>query len=136
MTGLNEARGAIYTAFVAAWGGTSALDLDNEDFVPPVDLPWARLVVRHSTRGQISLGGVGARKFESVGSVIIQCFGPLESGTLEADTLAEVAMGILEGKTLSPEGINFTAARPIEIGAGDDHYQINVEALFSYIQTK
>lgn len=136
MTTLNEVRGAIYTAFVAAWGATSALTLDNEDFSPPEGLPWARLVVRHATRGQESLGGVGNRKFETVGTVIVQCFGPLESGTKETDTLVEKAMSILEGVTLSPEGIHFTGATPVEIGPGEDHYQVNVNAAFSWTETK
>ena len=135
MTTLNEARGIIYTAYLAGSGlDTDHLTLDNEDFNPPELEAWARLVVRHAARGQESLGGVGLRKFESVGTAIIQCFAPLETGADEADTLAEVAMGIFEGKTLS--GIRFTAAAPIEIGPGKDWYQINVECFFSYTQTK
>lgn len=135
MTTLNEARGIIYSAYLADSGlDTDHLTLDNEHFKPPTGDAWARLVVRHAARGQESLGGVGLRKFESVGTVIVQCFGPLENGADEADTLAEVAMGIFEGKTLT--GVHFTAAAPIEIGAGDDWYQINVNADFFYHQTK
>lgn len=136
MTTLNEARGAIYEAFVTDWGATSPLTLDNETFNPPVDPPWARLVVRHDARSQESLGPVGNRKFESVGAAIIQCFGSLDKGTAEADTLAQVAQGILEGKVLLPEGIRFTSAQPIEIGPTEDGYQINVEAFFTYTETK
>jgi hypothetical protein len=135
MTTLNEARGIINTAYITGSGLDDAhLDLDNEKFDPPTGDAWARLVVRHAARGQESLGGVGLRKFESVGTAIIQCFAPLESGAAEADTLAQVAMGIFEGKTLS--GVRFTAAAPIEIGPGKDWYQINVEAFFTYTETK
>lgn len=133
MTTLNEARGIINTAFIAGWPN-SDLTLDNENYVPPTAAPWARLVVRHAARGQESLGGVGLRKFESVGTAIIQCFQPLETGTDGADTLAQVAMGIFEGKTLT--GVRFTAAAPVEIGPGKDWYQVNVECFFSYTQTK
>ena len=135
MTTLNEARGIINTAYIDGSGLDDAhLDLDNEHFDPPSAGAWARLVVRHATRGQESLGGVGFRKFESVGTAIIQCFAPLETGVDQADTLAQVAMGIFEGKTLT--GVRFTAAAPIEIGPGKDWYQINVEAFFTYTETK
>jgi hypothetical protein len=135
MTTLNEARGIIYTAYLADAGlDTAHLTLDNEHFDPPELEAWARLVVRHAGRAQESLGGVGLRKFESVGTAIIQCFSPLEDGAEGADTLAQVAMGIFEGKTLT--GVRFTAAAPIEIGAGDDFYQINVECFFSYTELK
>ncbi len=135
MTTLNEARGIIYTAYIAGSGldEDTHVDLDNEHFDPPDDA-WARVVVRHAVRGQESLGGVGLRKFESVGTAIVQCFAPLESGAAGADTLAQVAMGIFEGKTLT--GVRFTAAAPIEIGAGKDFYQINVECFFTYSETK
>lgn len=136
MTILNDARGAIYGAFNTGWGVTSVFTFDNEEFNPPTNAVWARLVVRHDTRDQVSLGGLGARKFDSGGSVIVQCFAPLDKGAALADTLATVAVGIFEGKTLTPEGIRFTAAIVREIGPTEDWYQINVEAFFTYTETK
>lgn len=136
MAGLNEARGAIYEAFEAGWGATSAFTLDNEKFDPPADAVWARLAVRHVARAQETLGGEGNRKFESIGSAIVQCFGPLDKGVEGVDTLAEVAQGIFEGKTLLPENIHFTSSVVTEIGPTDDAYQINVESLFTYRETK
>ena len=116
--------------------GDTPHTLDNEKYAPPADTAWYRCVVRHDARAQESLGGITHRKFESVGAVIIQCFGPLDSGTVSADTLAETAQSIFEGKTLSPEGIRFTSAAIIEIGPTEDWYQINVEAFFTYTETK
>lgn len=137
MTTLNEAREAIYAAFVAGWGATSDYTFDNEDgFNPPTEDDWVRLVVRHSGRAQESLGGIGHRKFESVGSVIVQCFAPLDTGAKGADTLATAVRAIFEGKTLSPEQIRFTSAVVTEIGATDAWYQTNVEAFFTYTETK
>lgn len=136
MATLNEARGAIYEAFVAGWGATSVFTFDNEAFDPPANAPWARLTVRHAARAQETLGSEGNRKFESIGSAIVQCFGPLDKGVEGVDTLAEVAMGIFEGKTLLPKNIHFTSAAPLEIGPTDDAYQINVEAFFFYTETK
>lgn len=138
MTTINEARGRIYQDFVTGWTATPAgnVTLDNESFSPPAGQAWVRLVVRHLGRDQESLGGVGSRKFESRGSAIVQCFAPLDSGCAGADALAQDAQGILEGKTLLPEGIRFTSAEPREIGPTEDWYQFNVEATFTYTQTK
>ena len=136
MTTLNEARGAIYAAFVAGWGATSAFTFDNENYSAPAEAVWARVTVRHGSRAQESLGPVNGRKFESSGSVIVQCFAPLDSGASLADTLAQVAQGIYEGKTLSPEQIRFTSSTIREIGPTEDWYQINVEATFTYTETK
>lgn len=135
MTSLNDARGAIYTAFNAGIGATD-FTFDNEAYDPPVGSSWVRLVVRHDDRQQESLGGTGRRKFESGGSVIAQCFAPLDSGAASADTVAQTVRGIFEGKTLTPEGIRFTSAVVREIGPTEDWYQINVEAFFTYTETK
>ncbi len=136
MVTINEARGAIYTAFNTGWGATSAFTFDNEKLNPPDATVWARLVVRQVARSQESLGGIGRRKFESGGVVIVQCFSPLDDGVDEADTLAEVARAIFEGKTLLPENIRFTSSVVLEIGPTEDWYQINVEAFFTYTETK
>ena len=136
MTTINEARGAIYGAFVTGWGATSVYTFDNEQYDPPDQTAWARVTVRHTDRQQESLGPLLGRKFESEGSVFIQCFAPLDSGAATADTLAQVAQGIFEGKTLSPESIRFTSSAIREIGADDDWYQVNVEATFTYTTTK
>ena len=136
MVTLNDARGAIYGAFETGWGATSPFLFDNEKFDHPVNGAWARLVVRHVARVQESLGSEGRRKFQSIGSAILQCFGPLDKGAAPVDTLAEVGQGIFEGKTLLPENIHFTSASITEIGPTDDDYQLNVEAFFTYHETK
>lgn len=92
--------------------------------------------MRHNDRAQESLGGVGRRKFESGGSVFVQCFAPLDGGRASADTLAAVARTIFEGKTLSPEGIRFTSSVTRELGPDGAWYQINVESTFTYTETK
>jgi hypothetical protein len=136
MTTLNEARGAIYGAFKIGWGATTPFLFDNEKFDHPPGGVWVRLVVRHAARVQETLGSVGNRKFESFGSTIIQCFGPLDKGAEGVDTLAELAQSIFEGKTLLPKNIRFTSAVITEIGPTDDDYQINCEAFFTYTETK
>lgn len=136
MTTLAQAAQVIYTQFIAGWGATSAFTFDNEDgFVKPSGLPWARVTIRHETRAQESLGAIGRRKFEATGIVYVQCFSPLDSGRALADSLATVAQNIFEGKTF-PEQIRFTSAAILEVGPTEDWYQINVEAQFYYSETK
>lgn len=136
MTTLNEARGRIYQDFATAWGATSALTFDNEDFSPPAGLPWVRLAVRHESAQQESLGEPGARKFERLGRVFVQVFTPLDTGAATADNLASAARAVFEGKTLTPENIRFHAVTVREIGPDGAWYQVNVEAQFSYTETK
>ena len=136
MTTLNDARGAIYGAFETGWNDLTPFLFDNEKFDHPPGDVWVRVVARHVARAQESLGSEGNRKFQSIGSVIIQCFGPLDKGAAPVDTLAELAQGIFEGKTLLPENIHFTASSITEIGPTDDNYQINCESFFTYFETK
>jgi len=135
---LNEANERIYQTFATGWGATSPYEFDNnvrrsDEPFPPVNGNWARLTVRHNGRVKDCLG---KDHWESSGSVFIQCFAPLNAGRAGADNLATIARDIFEGKTLAPEAIRFTAAIVREIGPDDGWYQINVEALFTYTETR
>lgn len=137
MTTLNEARERIYQTFATEFVATSGrYTFDNTEYDPPEGLPWARLVVRHSGSNQECLGPVGRRKFERIGSVIVQVFVPLDSGTQEADTVSRAVRLIFEGRTLSPEAIRFTDCVVQEIGPDGAWYQQNVEAFFTYTETR
>ena len=136
MTTLAEAKELIYLTFFNGWGATSAYTFDNENFTPPVALPWARLAVRHNLSNQASLGPTLARKYDRSGSIFIQCFAPLDSGTATADNLASIAQGIFEGKTLTPDNVRIYDVTIREIGPDEQWYMINVEAFFEYTQTK
>lgn len=137
MTTLNEARGRIYQDFVTAWGATSPFTFDNEEFDPPnPPAAWVRLTVRHNTSQQESLGPAGRRKYERGGSVFVQCFTPLDSGVSAADNLATVVRSTFEGKTLTPENVRFTEVIVREIGPDGEWYQMNVEAVFTYTETR
>lgn len=130
---LNEARGAIYAALVAGIGGTP-YTFDNEAFDPPTEAVWVRLAMRHTGRAQDTLGPSGNRKFEATGNVIVQVFAPLDTGAAGCDAVVETVRALFEGVTVS--GIFFYGAVVREIGPGDDWYQINVEAAFTYNEVK
>jgi hypothetical protein len=138
MTTLGQARERIYESFVTDWGATSAFTFDNEEFDPPTGTPWVRLAVRHTASNQETLGGIGQRKYERIGSVFVQCFTPLDSGVASADNLASIARAVFEGKTLAPAGeaIHFFDVVVREVGPDGAWYQINVEAFFTYHETK
>lgn len=135
MTTLAVAEQTIYSTFVTDWGADTPVELDNEPITPPANADWVRLVIRHNTSTQRSLGGIGNRKFMRGGEVFVQCFTPEGSGSTGARTLAATARAIFEGKTLLPGSIIFTDVVVREIGADRGWYQVNVEATFDYDET-
>jgi len=137
MTTFVEAKNRILEVFLADFTSSTNITFDNEQYSPPTNESWARVVIRHSGRTQESMGAAGARKFESSGLVFVQCFCPLDSGTSLADTMAAAAQDVFEGKVLgATELLRFTSAAITEVGPTDDWYQINVEAAFTYTETK
>lgn len=140
MTKIAPAKQIIYAALTAGWIGDvdTTLTLDNDDFDPPAKTLWGRGVVRHLGSSQETLGDTGNRKFERSGSLIVQLFAPLDKGTIPSDNQAEIVQGLFEGKTLVSGGdqVIFTDAVIREIGPTEDGYQTNVEAFFTYHETK
>lgn len=138
MPTLAAARELIYEQFLNNYTGlaASAITADNEKFDPPVEAAWGRFSVRHTGRAQESLGGVGLRKFTSIGSAFFQIFTPENQGTNEADLLAEEARDLLEGLSLDGTNIRFTNASVTEIGVKDGWYGLVVEGSFEYTEAK
>lgn len=135
MSTINVARAVIYDRFITNWNDETAFDLDNESFDRPEDQPWVRMVVRNRTTGQESLGPVGLRKFLRKGAVFTQIFVPINTGVEEADRLAEIIRVMFEGVRLT-NGVWFYESEVREVGAKDGFYQIIVESIFNYEQTK
>lgn len=137
MTTYLEAKERIYETFDTDFTTTANVTFDNEKYDPPDNTSWVRLAVRHTGRQQESLGPVAGRKFESFGSVFVQCFAPLDTGAKTADTLAQAAQAVFEGKTIgAAERLRFTSVSIVEVGPGEDWHQVNVEAFFTYTETK
>lgn len=135
MTELSAARETLYEAFKDAWVAQSAPYFFDNEVATPDAAGWLRLVVRHRSGEQETLGPIGSRKFERVGSVIVQVFTPLDEGTSVSDTLVDLVREVFEGKTLS--GIRFAGVTTREIGPTvDKWYQVNVDAPFNYDETK
>ncbi len=134
MTTFAAAKESILQQFVTDWGANSAYTFDNEDFRPPVDAPWVRLAIRHIASIQTSIGGLGNRKFDREGLVLIQIFGRLDRGTKAVDDLAELALAIYEGKSI--DNIWFTSTVIREVGPLDGWYQISLDSQFTWTEKK
>ena len=115
MTTRNQAREAMYQAFVAAWSDRTPFCLDNEPFDPPA-APWVRVSVRHHDRAQATLGQPGSRKFESHGMLFIQYFEPPLSGQFDADGHVSAAQIIFDAVRIEGTTIRFEAAKSRELG--------------------
>jgi hypothetical protein len=148
---LNEiqAREEILTMFHTAWtaqagvlvGGNPPKILwqGKEEITPPLtDLGYARVTVLHNRSQQSSLAGeVGSIRWTRSGLVIIQCFGPINTGR-GLDTslaLAKIAKDAFEGKS-SPGGIWFRRCGINEIGPSNGWFQVNASAEFTYDEVK
>ncbi len=116
---------------------TGQVTLENEQWKPPTDTPWVRVSVRHFDGGQDSLGGVGFRKFSRVGSLFVQIFIPQDTGgTAPADTIAQEARTLLEGKALTGTTIKLLTSQIRELGQIDGDFVVVVETGFEYIETR
>lgn len=135
MTTFSEACEAIRSLFVADWGSTTPLTLENEDFTPP-DEPWVRLSIRHRGAPQETLGKVGNRRFARIGSVFVQVYTPSDDGRSQNEALTEQAAAVFEGKSISGTTVRFNDVVVRETGVSDDFYQVVVEANFEYDERK
>jgi len=136
MATMNEAREAIYAAFLTAWGSTTDVARDNEAFVPVEGSPYVRLSVRHIGRSQRTLGRVGNRNFGSLGAVFIQVFVPINTGLKAADDLAKAAQDVFEGVTLATVEVSFLDVIVRETGPDGKWFGMVVQANFDYEEVK
>ncbi len=97
--------------------------------------PWASASIRHAIGRQQSLGGIGGRDFQRIGTLIIAIYVPGGKGLQTAYELARISANAYEGIT-SPNGVWFRDVRIQEIGRDGNYFQINVLAEFEYYETK
>jgi len=136
MATMNQAREAIYSAFVTAWGATTPIALDNEAYSPAENTSYVRLAVRHTGRSQRTLGAAGNRKYGSLGAAFVQVFVPINSGVKSADDLATQARNIFEGVTLASVDVSFLDVLVRETGPDGKWYGVVVQANFDYEEIK
>lgn len=144
MATMNQAREAIYAAFITGWTTDSPApgDLrtpiarDNEAYDPSAGTPYVRLAVRHIGRSQRTLGKAGNRKYGSLGAAFVQVFVPVNTGTKAADDLAKAAQDIFEGVTLAAVEVSFLDVTVRETGPSGKWFGVTVQADFDYEEIK
>ena len=134
----------ILTLFKTAWVTTAGQSGDRVKYdnvgkssLPPDgNLPWARVVLRHTGSNQASLSGeVGTRRFQRNGLLTIQIFVPPGKGLAEAVDIPKIIQDAYEGQTTAG-GAWFRDVTINEIGSDGNFYQTNVIALFEYDEIK
>lgn len=138
-----QATDAILAAFKAEWDANAPAV--NGGVIPEVEWPlirydeakdprdgaWARIVVRHTSGDQRSLGETGGRKFERAGLVSVQVFTPVaQRGSTLGQRLGKVALDAFEGRDIA--GVFFRRAALREAGPQANWDQVNVTAEFTY----
>ncbi len=132
---ISQAKEAIIAKFIADWANETPFDLDNAEFIEPEGAAWVRVVVKNLTTKQATMGPTGNRKFLRAGAVFAQIFVPEDTGTFEADRLSEKMRAIFEGIRLNAD-VWFLESKVREIGSSGKFYQVNVDSIFNYEQTK
>jgi hypothetical protein len=143
---LEEAKDLMLARFKEQWDADTTAAVGE---VPPVEWPnvrsgsfppkdgyWARITIAHNGGGQSTLGGIGYRKFERTGLVLVQVFAPAGAqGVTPVDQLGKIARDAFEGKKAGE--VWFRNVRLSEVPPdGGPWVQNNVVAEFSYFETK
>lgn len=85
-------RFAVIQKWKAEWEAlhpTLKWQTDNENFTPLAGVPWHRIVVRHQSPEQVSLGPVGFRRFDNTAIISVTHFVPVNTGTKLADQFCD-----------------------------------------------
>ena len=137
MTDYPDASEAMTQLFSDVWTPSGFLfALGNDEFDPPVDSPWARMVIKHNGAPQKTLGRPTTRKFDRLGSMFIQVFTPQREGTRRSSELIQRVVDGFEGARISGTSICFNDVIPREVGPTDHWYQVTIECEFRYTDIK
>lgn len=143
-TTINDAREAVYQAFVAGWADRTVYRLEGAErgAEPAVDVEWVRVVVRNFTGTTETLGDVAQKKHRRNASVIMSIFTPADQGMKAGAEHAQFALDIFESQNIAVPGksetLDFIAGDVREIPLDDDEKSrmTEVEVPFAFTQTK
>ena len=101
---------------------------------PPINVPWARVAVKHTPKTKSFLAGaLGTKRFEFIGVVLVNIFVPLTHTNVvnTAVSLGDVGVSAFAGKATS-NAVWFRNPSVQEVGVSDSYYQVNISAEFIY----
>lgn len=129
-----EARAAAISLFVTQWANRTPIDHDDDNRPTP-SAPFVRITMQHNGSFPQSWNGPSVN-WTRFGIIHIQIFVPGGQGTAQSDELAQVAVRILEGKTLGSGGVlRLKAAGINDIGRDETNTglrQTNVTVAFEH----
>lgn len=115
MTNLAEATDLIFKDW-QTFAGSARYVFENEDqpgaAIPLFEgnVPWYRVTVRELTGGRANLNGVvGTRKYERLGTLMIQYFNKTNIGVKDITTVAEAVRDYFEDRRLTNDVIYLAA---------------------------
>lgn len=128
-------------AGTAVGGSTPALvyEATEKDMKPhpsTLDAPWGRVVIRHGGGRQLTMGGIGRRRFMRNGTIWVQCFYPWKEGAdlTPAEALAVVARNAYEGER--SRNLTFKGVAAQERGRDGLFYRWDVLVKFEWYEIK
>jgi hypothetical protein len=133
----DEAREAVYAAFLTQWADQTPVALEGRKFdEPEPGVSWVRLAFRNYGGGQHTLGPSAGRIFRRTGAALVQVFTPASKGMGPGATLAQAARAIFEGRTVGAVQFNDGQVREIPLQGEEKSLQTNVEVRGTYDETK
>lgn len=109
--------------------------IDEGNAAVDARIPELRAFIKFASGDQLTLGGVGSRRFTRAGVVIVQVLTPPGDGFTLADVLATVARNAFEGVS-TPNGVWFRKVAVKSIGKTGSFQQTNVTANFEYTEQR
>ena len=94
-----------------------------------------RAFIKHNEGEQLTLAGVGNRRFSRVGVVMVQVMTPFGDGFTLDDALVTVARNAFEGVS-TPNGVWFRKVSVKDVGKTGGYQQTNVTANFEYTERR
>ena len=138
----DEANDAILDLFKTAWDTTGhPVTYENvkptKPFPPTTNIPWARVMVRHTGGRQGSLtGGLSITRWNRNGLFTAQIFTPNGDGLSLGYSLCKIVTDAFEGVATVSTRVWCRNVRINEIGPDGEWFQFNVIAEFTYDEVK
>lgn len=138
-----EARDEILSYFTTEWNlQASPLPIfyaDKHKELPGIDplnplstQDHIRVRVVHNDEIQRTLGGIGQRRYEQFGIIVVEIHVKPGDGLQDSDAFAKIAVDIFRGKSTGSDRVLFTRSRMNEIGTDGGWNQTNVTVDFRY----